>query len=82
MLVDNDDIISNDADIAETFNKFFVTIAESLSIRETPKNSASIEGLSDPVFAAINKFSNHPSIMKIKDTCQRSGSFSFRTLTR
>jgi len=28
VLVDNDGIISNDADIAETFNKFFVTIAE------------------------------------------------------
>ena len=38
VLVDNDDIISNDADIAETFNKFFVTIAESLSIRELLKN--------------------------------------------
>ena len=82
VLVDNDDIISNDADIAETINKFFVTIAESLSIRETPNKPASTEGLPDPVFAAINKFSNHPSIIKIKDTCHRSESFSFRTFTR
>ena len=81
-MVDNDDMISNDTDIAETFNKFYVTIAESLSIKETPEKPASIEGLSDPVFAAINKLSNHPSIIKIKDICQRSGSFSFRTLTR
>ena len=82
MLVDNDDIISNDADIAETFNKFFVTIAESLSIRETPRKTASTEGLSNPVFVAINTCSNHPSIIKIKETCQRSESFSFRTFTR
>ena len=64
------------------FNKFFVTITESLRIRETLKKTASTEGLSDPVFAAINKFSNHPRIIKIKDFCQRSGSFSFRTFTR
>ena len=38
VLVDNDDIIFNDTDIAETFNKVFVMIAESFSIRETPKN--------------------------------------------
>ena len=31
VLADNDNIISTDADIAKTFNKFFVTIAESLS---------------------------------------------------
>ena len=82
VLVDNNDIISNGADIAETFNKFFVTIAESLSIRETPKKPASAEGSSDPVFAAINKFSNHPINKKIKDICQRSASLSFRTFTR
>ena len=82
LLFDNDDIISNDADIAETFNTCFVMIAESLSIRETSKRPASTESLSEPVFAAINKFSNHPSIIKIKDICQRSGSFSFRTFTR
>ena len=82
MLVDSDDIISNDADIAETFNSFFVTIAESLSIRENPKQPASTEGLSDPVFAVLNKFSNPPSIIRIKDIYQRFGSFSFRTFTR
>ena len=82
MLIDNDGIISNDADIAETFNKFFVTIAESLSIRETPRKPDSTEGLSDPVFVAINTFSNHPSIIKMEDICQRSESFSFRTFTR
>ena len=82
VLVDNDDILSNGADIAETFNKFFVTTAESLSIREALRKPASAEGLSDPVFAAINMFSNHPSIIKIKDICRRSRSFPFRSFTR
>ena len=82
MLVDNNDIISNGADVAETFNKFFVTIAESLSIGKTTEKPASTEVLSDLVFVAIIKFSNHPTIIRIKDICQLSGSFSFRTFTR
>ena len=82
VLVENFDIISNGADVAETFNNFFVTIAESLSIRKTTDKPASNEVLSDLVVLAINKFSNHPSIIRIKDICQHSGSFSFRTFTR
>ena len=59
MLFDSDDIVA-DADVAEIFNQFCVTIAESLSISESTKYPASTNGLSDPVFVAINKFSNYP----------------------
>ena len=39
------------------------------------------EGITDPVDKAVYKFSNHPSILKIKDHCQNVGSFHFQKVT-
>ena len=37
VLIGNDEIISNDADVAEKFSQFFVNITKSLSISENTK---------------------------------------------
>ena len=82
VLVENNEILSNDAAVAKRFNQFFATITEPLDVSENTENIASTEGFSDPVLNAIKKYSNRSSIKNIKDVCQNAGFFSFRAVTR
>ena len=66
VLVEDDEIISDDIEVAEIFNRFFVTVTESLSIKENNDNISDTEGISDPIEKSVQKYSNHPSILKIK----------------
>ena len=78
-LVNNDSIISDDQDVAETFNTFFKNAVDSLHISENRFLLAPTESLTDPVEIAIKKFESHPSIFDIKDNINNSNSF-FRKL--
>ena len=78
VLIDDETIISDDVEVAETMNEFFVTVTDSLGINENSDYENTTEGITDPVDKAVFKFSNHPSILKIKDHCQNVGSFHFQ----
>ena len=60
-LIENDTIISNDREVAETLNGYFVSITDSLGLTENSEVISSTEGVSDPIDRAIIKYSNHPS---------------------
>ena len=62
VLTEGEKIISNDVEVAETMNEFFVTVTDSLGINENSNNENATEGISDPVEKAVQKFANHPSI--------------------
>ena len=81
MLIEDETIISNDVEVAETMNEFFVTVTDSLGIDENSKYENATEGVTDPVVKAVLKFSNHPSILKMKSHYQNVGSFHFQTIT-
>ena len=81
VLIEDETIISNDVDVAETMNEFFVTVTDSLGINENSNYENATEGIIDPVDKAVCKFSNHPSILKIKGHFQNAGSFYFQTVT-
>ena len=75
-LVENDEIISDDIEVAETFNTFFANAAASLNI-DIPKELLTYTlSVNDPIDAIIMKFSNHPSIISINRNVDR-GRFSF-----
>ena len=59
-------VISEDMEIAETFNEFFVNIVPSLKI--SPKENYETDAGNDneAILNYINKFKNHPSIKVIK----------------
>ena len=78
VLIEDETIISNDVEVAETMNEFFVTVTDSLGINENSNYENTTEGIIDPVDKAVHKFSNHPSILKIKDHYQNAGSFYFQ----
>ena len=58
--------------IAKTFNSFFETVTDSLNLLSWPSK---VNVCDDKVQGIIHNFSNHPSILKIKEKVQR---FSFQ----
>ena len=77
-LVENDEIISSDIEVAKTFQNFFSSIVKNLNIQrdETHLSKTTQE---NPVLAWIEKFSKHPSIVSIKKCMETTGNkFSFK----
>ena len=62
----NNKTISNNEELAETFKKRFSKLVESLVIDKTLASNIGSSDITDPVFNAIKKYKNHPSIKKIK----------------
>ena len=78
VLVEDDQVITADTDLAEIFKDHFENIVESLHI-ECP---CKIDFDREPVANAIKNFSQHPSILKIKENTNVSACFSFRTVSK
>ena len=53
-------------EIAEIFNKLFSKIVENLDTDKTLVSNIASSDITDPVFYAIKKHEDHPSIKKIK----------------
>ena len=53
-------------ELAETFNKHFSKLVESLDIDKTLASNIASSDITDPVFNTIKKYENHPSIKKTK----------------
>ena len=79
-LIENDRIISDSQEIAETFNNFFKNAVNNLKI-PSPVEHLTETTEDDPVLAAIEKFSKHPSILKIKEIIKDGPNFSFSEVT-
>ena len=76
-LVKDDKIISSDKEIAETFNDYFNNSVESLHISENKYLINETGNISDNIERIIKKFSNHPSIIDIKEMIVLDTKFSF-----
>ena len=53
VLVEDDEIISDDIEVAEILNRYFVTVTESLGIKENNDNISDTEGLLDPIEKSV-----------------------------
>ena len=65
-LVESDEIISSDIEVAKTFQNFFSSIAKNLNIQRDETRLSKTTQV-NPVLACIEKFSKHPSIVSIKN---------------
>ena len=61
-LVNNDEVISDDAVLAETFSKFYEGAVKSLGVSIESSTRSEFES-SDPVDIALKKYSDHPSVL-------------------
>ena len=71
-LVENNNIISSETEIAEKLNAFFSNIVKELNIKVKEDLLCDVSDINDPVERAIQKYKNHPSIQMIKETFDSS----------
>ena len=74
-LVENDEIISDNHKIAETDD----SVSNIVNLLDIPQNNDIVwnsENIKDPVAKAINKYSIHPSIIKINEMKTKSNEFN------
>ena len=79
-LVENNNIILSEIEIAEKLNAFFSNIVKELNIKVKEDLLCDVSDINDPVERAIQKYKNHPSIQMIKETFDSSKTFSFDTI--
>ena len=76
-LIEGEEIIFNDYNIAESFNSYFTKVVENLDI----EGYVTCDYWYDPelnyIANIIEKFKNHPSILKIKENVKIEEGFNF-----
>ena len=65
VLVEGDRIISEDSEVAQTFNDFFDGAVKSLGISENEVLMTKVEASQGKVLDAIKQYEAHPSILLI-----------------
>ena len=75
--------MTNNHELAETFNTFFSNITQNLKLNSNLVEIAENPNISDPVSKAIKKSEKHSSIIKIKEKMENKNmSFSFSFVTK
>ena len=75
-LIENDEIISDESKVTNSFRNFFANAIHSLGIKSN-KYSNDKYGLKNPVEIVIKKCKKHPSINLIKGNITKNESFHF-----
>ena len=73
-LVEGDKVITEEKDVVKVFKDHFEKIVETLKIDPHTLSALS----DDPVLNAIENFSHHASVLKIKEARNSSDCFSFK----
>jgi hypothetical protein len=83
-LVNGPDIITEDAVLAETFSTFFKKAIENLQIKGNSSiiNKVNLYVCTDPVDIAIEKYKDHPSILKIKQKIKTTQELNFLEISQ
>ena len=76
VLVENDEIISDESKVADSFSNFFENALHSLGIKINEYSNDNY-GLENPVEIAIKKYDQHLSINLIKENITSNESFYF-----
>lgn len=77
-IVSNNVIYEDDKIISEMFNNFFKEATKDLNIDKNCDMLNETWEIMDPILNAVGKYSNHPSILKIKEAYRNTDTFSFK----
>ena len=80
-LVENEEVISDDSKVADTFSNFFDKAFSSLDLTENKYILNKVDDEADPVEKALHKFKDHPSIIEIRNQVANDMNFSFTSVT-
>ena len=72
-LVEEEELINKDGENAEILNTFFSNAVKNLKIPEYREIDSLANDICHPIFKAILKYRNHPSIVAIKNLNKDSG---------
>ena len=78
-LIEKGNLLADDFEISETFNKYFQNVVPNLDLKVPSKLLCQTPENGDEVLAAIYEYQNHPSIKTILEKCNFS--FSFKTMS-
>ena len=76
-LSDPEKVISDDIEIAETFNEVVVNIVLSLKLLPKENYETEVGNDNESILNYINKFKNHPNIKVIKPRKKEEQTFTF-----
>ena len=76
-LVENNEIILKDSDVAQTLNSFFSNIVTNLKIPAYVDSNSNLENVADPIIKLILKHRDHPSILAIGEVCKAKSDSPF-----
>ena len=79
-MIEKDEITSNAKEVSEKLNNYFVDVIENLDITPFIEETYPQTHLCDPIEDIVKKYSNHPSITKIKEHVTIEEFFSFSAL--
>ena len=82
ILVEEDEIISKDSEVAEVLNTFFSNKVSNLNIPEYQMNDPISDNINDPVLKAIAKYKNHSSIKAIEKIPKPDNLFNFSNVDK
>ena len=82
ILIEKDKVTSNEKDVAEIINNYFVDVIENLDIEPYIKENCLTKPSNKNVESIINKYKNHPSILKIKEFVNITDKFTFKKTTK
>ena len=68
----------DDREVAEIFMKYFSTITESTDIPKCDPIDKEYVSITDPVFRALGKYKDHPSIAGINSLTKNNTEFNFK----
>ena len=82
-LINKDGLVTENKDLAKTFNNFFSNIVNKLGIEDVPADGSNLSNIDDPISKAIAKYENHPSILRIKNYMKgKDLNFSFELVDK
>ena len=79
-LVVNEENLSDDKEIAETFDNYFNNAVKSLNLQCSQEHLNDVSNENDPFEIAIKKFKDHPSIVNINENIPKSTTFNFNEI--
>ena len=84
VIVENETVISDNKNVAETFNTYFIEAVENLEVEQfisTDIENTDLEDNSYNIDIIINRYKLHPSIKKIKENVTILNKFEFADVT-
>ena len=77
ILIEGEEILAKDEEVAECLNTYFVKISDSLNLNATDNESNVEDSLDSRIDTAIVRYANHRSILAIKEAAKNVTKIDF-----